>query len=252
MHVHGLTIRRFRTADGAARALADHISRCLADKPDLVLGLPTGRTPVPLYRQLVALFEAGRADYSGATTFNLDEIDGLAPGDPRSYRAFMHRHLFDCVNIARKSVHFLDGSAADLDAECRRYERAIVRAGGIDLLILGLGANGHIGFNEPAVSLAAVTHVTGLTEATRRANAGLFDRRASAVPRRALSMGMGTILRARRIVLLATGSSKASAVRRLVEGRITPRVPASFLQLHPATEVWLDGAAGLRVSGNAR
>jgi glucosamine-6-phosphate deaminase len=215
----------------------------LAEAPDLVLGLPTGRTPIPLYRELVRLHGAGRADFSGATTFNLDEFLGLDPRDPRSYRAFMQTHLFDHVNLPPRRIQFLNGAARDVDRECRRYERAIDRAGGIDLQILGLGMNGHIGFNEPARALAARTHRTRLTAATRRANASFFDNRLGAVPREALSMGMATILHARRIVLLATGAAKARCVARMIEGPVTPRLPASFLQLHRKAEIWLDRAA---------
>jgi glucosamine-6-phosphate deaminase len=155
----------------------------------------------------------------------------------------MQRHLFDGVNLSPKRIQFLNGQTRDADRECRRYERAIDRAGGIGLQILGPGANGHIGFNEPARALVARTHATRLKPATRRANAALFDNRASAVPREALSMGMATILHAKRIVLLATGAAKAGCVQRMIEGPVTPRLPGSFLQLHRCAEVWLDRAA---------
>lgn len=251
MQVNGITIRTFATPRSASRSLALDIARCLRQHPDLTLGLPTGRTPIPLYEELAALFARGLADFSGASTFNLDEFLGLASSDPRSYRAFMERHLFSRVNLSPRRVHFLNGAAEDPEQECRRYEKQIARAGGLDLLLLGLGTNGHIGFNEPGRSLVASTHRTRLTDTTRRANAGLFGNRATAVPRYALSMGMGTILHARRIVLLATGKSKATAVRRLVCGPITPSVPASFLQVHRSVEVWVDAAAaaGLSESG---
>jgi glucosamine-6-phosphate deaminase len=235
-----MRIRIFSTPRTAARALARDLARTLRADPRLVLGLPTGRTPIPVYRELVALARAGVADFSRATTFNLDEFAGLPASHPSSYHAFMRRHLFDAVNLSPRRTHVLDGAAADAAAECARYERAIARAGGIDLLLLGLGGNGHIGFNEPAAALHAWTHRTRLTPATRRANAALFGGRASRVPRQALSMGMATILQARRIVLMATGRGKARAVQRMIEGPITTRVPASFLQLHPNAEVWLD------------
>jgi len=214
--------------------------------PRSVLGLPTGRTPIPLYHELAALYAAGRVDFSRATTFNLDEFVGLDAADPRSYHAFMRQHLFARVNLRR--THVLDGAAADLDRECDRYERAIARAGGIDVQILGLGANGHIGFNEPARALHARTHRTRLRPATRRANAFLFAGRAAAVPREALSMGMATILHARRVVLIATGAAKARCVERMVNGPVTPALPASFLQLHRHAEVWLDRAAAVRLA----
>ena len=240
-----ISVRVFRTAEALGRALAFDVARRLAEEPDMVLGLPTGRTPIPLYREIVRLHQAGRADFSRATTFNLDEFLGLDPRDPHSYRAFMQRHLFDHVNLPPRRIQFLNGATRDVEQECRRYERAIDRAGGIDLQILGLGTNGHIGFNEPARALVARTHYTRLKPATRRANAALFDNRASAVPREALSMGMATILRAKRIVLLATGAAKSRGVQRMIEGPVTPRLPASFLQLHRNVEVWIDsGAAG--------
>jgi glucosamine-6-phosphate deaminase len=236
-------IRVFVTADALGRALAVNIARALAEDPHIVLGLPTGRTPIPLYRELVRLHRLGRADFRRATTFNLDEFVGIDARDPRSYRAFMQRHLFDGVNLSPRRIHFLNGMTGDVDRECRRYERAIERAGGIGLQILGLGANGHVGFNEPARALVARTHATRLKPATRRANAGLFDNQLRAVPREALSMGMATILRAKRIVLLATGAAKARCVQRMIEGPVTPRLPASFLQLHQHAEIWVDRAA---------
>lgn len=242
-----MRVRVLPDAEAVARVLAHDIARRLARNLRLVLGLPTGRTPIPLYRELVRLHREGRADFSRAMTFNVDEFLGLAGSDPRSYRAFMQRHLFDHVNLPPRRIHFLDGTARDVHRECVRYERAIDRAGGIDLQILGLGANGHIGFNEPARALVAQTHVTALRPATRHANAALFEERLRDVPHQALSMGMATILHATRIVLMATGLSKARCVARMIEGPLTPRVPASFLQLHRNAEVWLDRAAASRL-----
>ena len=243
-------VRIFTDADAVARVLAHDIARRLVRKRALVLGLPTGRTPIPLYREIVRLHRAGRADFSRATTFNIDEFLGLSASDSRSYRAFMQRHLFDHVNIRPRRIHFLHGAARDVARECLRYERAIDRAGGIDLQILGLGANGHIGFNEPARALVARTHCTRLRTATRRANIALFGGHLGDVPHEALSMGMATILYARRIVLMATGASKARSVVRMVEGPVTTRVPASFLQLHRHAEVWLDRAAAARLKAS--
>jgi glucosamine-6-phosphate deaminase len=155
------------------------------------------------------------------------------------------------VNVRRRRMYFLNGAAPDADAECRRYERAIARAGGIDLMILGLGRNGHIGFNEPGPSLIARTHRARLAAATRRANRALFGARAADVPRTALSIGIATILQSRRIVLIATGAAKARCVSRMVRGPVTPRLPASFLQLHPQAELWLDRAAAGRLEASA-
>jgi glucosamine-6-phosphate deaminase len=242
-----MRIRIFDTPAALARALARDVAREVTRRPNLVLGLPTGRTPIPLYRELVGLYQQHRVDFSRATTFNLDEFRSLNGGDPRSYRACMARHLFDHLNLGRRRIHFLNGTARDVAAECERYERAIHRAGGIDLQILGLGTNGHIGFNEPARGLAARTHCARLTRATRLANAALFGGRLAAVPREALSMGMATILQARRIVLVATGATKARCVERMIRGAVTPRLPASFLQLHANADIWLDRAAASRL-----
>lgn len=241
-------IRTFSTPRAAARALAAEVARAVRSNPRLILGLPTGQTPVPFYRELSSVHRDEGVDFSRVATFNLDEFVGLGPSDLRTYRAFMQRHLFDHVNVARRRIHILNGAAEDLEAECRRYERALARSGGLDLLILGLGANGHIGFNEPGRCLIARTHRAPLTRATRRTNAALFNYRPADVPREALSMGMATILDARRIVMLATGAAKAGSVARMVNGPITTRLPASFLQLHHDAEVWLDRAAavGLR------
>jgi glucosamine-6-phosphate deaminase len=239
----------FDDAVALARALARDVARQLARTPRLVLGLPTGRTPIPLYRELVRLHRDGSVDFSSATTFNLDEFVGLGATDPHSYRAFMERHLFAHVNVARRRIHFLDGAARDVLRECERYERAIQRAGGIDLQILGLGLNGHIGFNEPGRALIARTHCSRLKPGTRRANAALFGGRLAAVPHEALSMGMATILRAERIVLVATGATKARCVERTIDGPLTPRLPASFLQLHRNTDVWVDSASAVEFRG---
>ena len=242
-----MRIRIFPTSDSAARSLAADVAAAVRANPSLVLALPTGQTPIALYRHLTALHRDGMVDFSRVTTFNLDEFEGIGPSDPRSYRTFLQRHLFGQVNLSPRRIHCLNGSVDDLDAECERYERAIARAGGIDLLILGLGVNGHVGFNEPGPFLRARTHRANLAAATRQANRGLFGSRAADVPRAAISIGIGTILAARRIVLMATGAAKADPVERMVNGPVTPRLPASFLQLHAGVEVWLDRTAARRL-----
>jgi glucosamine-6-phosphate deaminase len=194
----------------------------------------------------------GRIDLSAVTTFNLDEFWRLPPDHPGSYHAYMERHLFGHVRIARPRIHFLDGMAPDPDAECARYERAIAEAGGIDVQILGIGANGHIGFNEPATVLQARAHRVRLKPQTRRANATFFGNDAALVPEEALSMGMATILHARRIILVATGRGKGRAVERTIAGPLTTRVPASFLQVHPNVEVVVDEAAAERLTESQR
>jgi glucosamine-6-phosphate deaminase len=236
-----------------ARAVARQVTSTLRQRPSSVLGLPTGRTPVRLYGLLRAAHAAGRADFGRATTFNLDEFLGLPADHPASYRTFMETHLFSHVNLPRRRIHFLDGMASDPDAECDRYEAAIEKAGGIDLMLLGIGANGHIGFNEPAAHLSADTHRARLEPGTRRSNADLFDGRVSDVPREALSMGVGTIMRSRAIALIATGPGKAEAIARALLGPLTTRMPASLLQLHPHVEVYLDkAAAGRLIQGDLR
>ncbi len=240
---------------GAGRlsvALAELVAEQVRHNPAIVLGLPTGRTPLGLYRELVRIARDGHVDFSRATTFNLDEFLGVGPEQPGSYRQYMERHFFRHVNIDRRQIHFLDGTAGDPRAECERYEAAIAAAGGIDLQILGIGANGHIGFNEPADALVARTHVVDLRTETRRANAALFGGQTRRVPRQALSMGMATILRARSIVLMATGAEKADCVSRMLEGPLTTRTPASFLQLHADVHVMLDHAAARRLKHEGR
>lgn len=235
-----MNLRVFRTAEEAAHAAAAAIAAQLARKPGSVLGLPTGRTSLAVYDELARLHEAGGADFSEAHTFNLDEFVGLPSSDKRSYCAFMQKHLFSRINLPDSHIHFLNGSAPDHVAECERFEREIVALGGMDLLLLGIGANAHIGFNEPARMLHARSHKTRLAPATRRANASLFGGRLDRVPREALTMGIGTMLGARGIVLIATGREKARAIGSMFEGRISTERPASVLQLHANVEVILD------------
>ena len=243
-----MTIERFETADALAAALATRVLDAVAADPTIVLGLPTGRTPLGLYRELRQRSARDSVDWSGVRTFNLDEFAGLSGDHPGSYRAFMQAQLFDHVSITPPNIGVLDGRAGDLKAECRRFEAAIAAAGGIDLLILGIGGNGHIGFNEPADGLCAHTHIAELEQKTREANAQLFGGDWTAVPERALSMGMATILGARNIVMMATGAKKADAVYAMVEGLITTELPASFLQVHPAVTVMLDREASRRLT----
>jgi glucosamine-6-phosphate deaminase len=226
-----------------ARAVAARVISLLRKRRDAVLGLPTGRTPVLLYAELCRSYRAKGVDFSRASTFNLDEFLGLPASHPASYRTFMEQHLFSQVNLSPRRIHFLNGMAASPERECLRYEKAITDAGGLDLIILGIGLNGHIGFNEPAGGLMSDTHRARLAPATRRSNASLFGGRQALVPPEALSMGVGTILRSRSVILIATGESKRPAVSAMVHGPVTPRMPASFLQLHGDVEVVLDRAA---------
>jgi glucosamine-6-phosphate deaminase len=247
-----LKVTVFKDERTLARTFAVQIAATLGQTPSLVLGLPTGRTPIRLYHELGSLHQNGQADFSRATTFNLDEFLGVGSDDPGSYHAFMREHLFSRVNLERDRINFLNGTAPEPDAECVRYERAIDAAGGIDLQLLGIGTNGHIGFNEPARELAARTHRVTLKASTRRSNASLFGGDADKVPKEALSMGVATILHAKRIVLIATGKSKARCIDRLLNGPITPKLPASLLQVHRDVELMLDTTAAGSLAGNGQ
>jgi len=197
-----------------------------------VLGLATGTTPLPLYQELIRCHREEGLDFSSTVSFNLDEYIGLEASHPQSYRRFMNEQLFNHININLENTHVPDGLAPDVDAHCAAYERMIAEAGGIDLQVLGIGSNGHIAFNEPGSPIDSRTRRTDLTESTIRDNARLFERRED-VPRFAITMGIGTILEARRILLLADGENKADAIANAIEGPITPMVPASLLQRHP-------------------
>ena len=238
-----MKITVLQSSDAVAAALAERVASVLRAKADAVLGLASGRTPVDGYAEMQRLHAAGKMDWSRASTFNLDEFAGIRNDHPGSFRTFMDDHLFRGVNLRAERIHFLDGAASDLDAECDRYEADIAAAGGIDLQILGIGSNGHIGFNEPGDDLPVRTHRVRLAESTRRDNAALFGNDVIRVPSEALSMGIGTILRSRCIVLVATGEKKADCIRQAVNGRISTRVPASMLQVHADVEVLLDSEA---------
>ncbi|MEP2776082.1 MAG: glucosamine-6-phosphate deaminase [Luteolibacter sp.] len=231
------------TPESASDLAAEIIARLLRDKPDAVLGLATGSTPLHLYRRLVAM----DLDWSKATTFNLDEYIGLPRDHPQTYHTFMWENLFKHININRNNVHIPDGNAADIPAFCSDYERCIKEVGGIDLQILGIGTDGHIGFNEPTSSLASRTRIKTLTEHTCRDNARFFGSKAE-VPKHVITMGIGTIMEVRQNLLLAFGKNKAEAVTGAIEGPITSMHPASILQMHPATKVFLDqsSASGLK------
>ena len=220
------------------------LTDAVAGRGAVTLGLPTGRTPMALY---AAIVRAG-LDWSRVRTFNLDEFATLAPGAPGSFRAFMDAHLFRHVNLPPEAIGFLRGDAPDEDAECARYEAAIDAAGGLDWLLLGLGANGHVGFNEPGPSLTAAAHVVTLLEETRRANADGFGGDWRRVPPRALTIGMRHVLGARRTVLMATGASKAAAVAAMVDGPLTTACPASWLQVARECLVVVDRAAAAELA----
>jgi glucosamine-6-phosphate deaminase len=226
----------------AGQAAATLIAAQILNNPESVLGFATGSTPLPAYQELVRLTQNGILDWSRITTFNLDEYVGISADHEQSYRAFMMKNLFDKVNIKQEAVHVPNGVAEDPEEECLAYERAIRQTCGIDLQLLGLGRNGHIGFNEPDTAFTTLTHVVDLTDDTIDANARFFEK-SSDVPRQAMSMGIGTIMQAKKIVMIVTGASKARAVRSMVCNPVDPNCPGSVIQLHANTVVLLDRPA---------
>ena len=230
------------TYDELSNKAADLIAAQILVKPNCVLGLATGSTPIGMYKLLVERYQAGDLDFSQVKSVNLDEYVGLAPTHDQSYRYFMQTNLFDHVNIEGKNTNVPDGLAADPEAECERYNQVIRDLGGIDIQVLGIGGNGHIGFNEPAEALDPLTHLTDLTEDTIRANSRFFESEAD-VPRYALTMGIGSILSARRIMLIATGEAKAKAIATVLSGKLTCACPASMLNLHGDVTIICDRAA---------
>jgi glucosamine-6-phosphate deaminase len=229
-------------AELAAQSASDLVAEALGARPDLVLGLATGCTMEPVYDQLARRHREHGLDFSQCRTFNLDEYVGLAATDPGSYHFFMRQHLFDRVNIPLRHTHLPDGMAADLTAACARYEELIAAHGGIGLQLLGIGKNGHLGFNEPLSSFGSRTRVQTLSIVTRKQNAPLFPT-PEQVPHRAITMGVATILEARHCVLLATGPEKAEIVAKAITGPMTAMVTATALQLHPHVTIVLDAAA---------
>ena len=240
-----MKIHVYKDAQTIGTAAAALFAAQILENPACVLGLATGSTPIPTYQKLVELHRAGVLDFSRVTSFNLDEYIGLTHDHPQSYYYFMQENLFSHININPESVHVPCGTG-DPEENCRAYEDSIAQAGGVDLQILGIGRNGHIAFNEPADIFPAMTHVVDLTESTIEANKRFFDK-AEDVPRRAISMGIGSIMRARAILLIATGADKADAVYAMVHGEISPQCPASILQLHPNAVILLDEAAAARL-----
>ncbi len=230
------------TKDAAVRLAAAVIAAALRETPHLVLGLATGRTMEALYAWLAAMHQEERLDFSLAVTFNLDEYIGLGPDHKNSYRYYMRHHLFQHVNIDPRNTHLPDGMVRDIAAECRRYEERIRSFGGIDLQVLSIGISGHIGFNEPLSSMRSRTREKALTPQTIAQNSPLFDR-PEEMPRRAITMGVGTILEAGRCLMLVTGDTKAAVVAKAVEGPVTSMISATALQLHPDTTVILDEEA---------
>ncbi len=234
------------TYEQMSELAADMIRRQLLKKPTSVLGLATGSTPIGTYRELVRLYEEEGLDFSKVITFNLDEYLGLPPSHDQSYRRFMDEYLFDHINVDPKKIHVPYGHTQDIEEFCEWYEAEIKRAGGIDIQLLGIGGDGHIGFNEPGSSLGSRTRLKTLTRQTIDDNARFFSSEEE-VPRFAITMGVGTILEARKIILLANGPKKADIVAEALEGPVTAQVSASVLQMHRDVVVILDAQAGSRL-----
>lgn len=237
-----IRIYRAKNYQEMSRKAANIISAQIIIKPNSVLGLATGSSPQGTYSQLIEWYKKGDLDFREIKTVNLDEYVGLSESDEQSYRYFMNENLFDHVNIDKKNTNVPDGRAGDPEAECRRYNEKIRSLGGIDLQLLGIGRNGHIGFNEPEEAFEKETHIVDLTESTIEANARLFED-ISSVPRRAITMGIKSIMQARSILLIASGEDKADAMQKSLFGPVSPQVPASILQIHHNLTVVADEAA---------
>ena len=222
----------------AARIIAGQI----ISKPDGILGLATGSTPEGTYQELIRLYENGLIDFSEIKTYNLDEYYPIKPDNDQSYRYFMDHHLFNYVNIKKENVHIPSGEMKNPAVECKEYDEMVEKDGGIDLQLLGIGQNGHIGFNEPDASLYYETHLTDLTENTIQANSRFFAS-IDEVPKQAITMGLGTIMKAKKILLLASGKNKHEAIAHLLGDRIDPQVPATLLKVHPDVVIICDKAA---------
>ena len=237
-----MRIVRAKDYEDMSRKAGNIIAAQVVAKPDCVLGLATGSTPIGAYKRLVEGYEAGDLDFSQVKTYNLDEYRGLPGTHDQSYRYFMNVNLFDHVNIDKANTHVPDGLAEDYEAACAEYDAAVAAAGGQDLQLLGIGNNGHIGFNEPGDAFVKGTHCVDLTESTIQANSRLFDS-IDDVPRQAYTMGIGTIMAAKMVLVMANGEVKAQAVHDMIYGPITPSCQASILQLHPNVVVVADEAA---------
>ena len=237
-----MRIVRAKDYEDMSRKAGNIMAAQVVAKPDCVLGLATGSTPIGAYKRLVEGYEAGDLDFSQVKTYNLDEYRGLPGTHDQSYRYFMNVNLFDHVNIDKANTHVPDGLMEDYEAACAEYDAAVAAAGGQDLQLLGIGNNGHIGFNEPGDAFVKGTHCVDLTESTIQANSRLFDS-IDDVPRQAYTMGIGTIMAAKMVLVMANGEVKAQAVHDMIYGPITPSCQASILQLHPNVVVVADEAA---------
>ena len=237
-----MKVHIYKNAEQIGKAAATLFAAKIVENPNCILGMATGSTPLPTYQALVDLYEQGVIDFSTVRTFNLDEYVGISRAHEQSYYRFMFDNLFSKVNIKPENVQVPNPVSDNLDDDCISYDDAIDAAGGIDLQILGIGHNGHIAFNEPDEVFSFGTHIVDLTESTIEANKRFFDS-ADDVPRKAISMGIGSIMKAKEIMIIATGKGKAEAVKAMIKGAIDPMCPASILQFHPAVTVLLDEEA---------
>ena len=231
-----------KTYEDMSKQAANIIASVVTLKPDCMLGLATGSSPIGTYEELVKKYEAGELDFSEVTTVNLDEYKGLPKENKQSYYYFMHDNLFDKVNIKPENTHLPDGTNLDSEEEAARYEALVQSLGTVDLQLLGLGRNGHIGFNEPGDSFVEPTHCVDLKESTNEANKRFFES-ADDVPKQAYSMGIGTIMRAKKILVVVSGEDKAQALKDTICGPISPKVPGTILRLHPDVTIVADEAA---------
>lgn len=237
-----MQIHVFKNSAQIGQAAATLIAAQLLRKPDSILGLATGSSPIPTYQNLISLHQAGVLDFSKAVSFNLDEYVGIDPNHVCSYHRFMQDNLFSQVNMKPENIHIPNGNAADIPASAAAYDAAIAAAGGIDLQVLGIGRNGHIGFNEPGEEFVYGCHEVKLSQSTIEANTRFFDSEAD-VPRAAVSLGIGAIMQARQVLLIATGADKAEAIRHAIEEDVSPQWQASILRTHPNVVFLLDEAA---------
>ena len=236
-----MEVRIYNTAEEIAVACADIFTELLTQKPECILGLATGASPVKTYNELINRYKEGKISFEKVKTFNLDEYCNLPRDDKNSYYTFMHENLFNSVDIKEENVHIPDGNAADPEEHAKSYDGMIDAAGGIDIQLLGIGTNGHIGFNEPSDTFSDGTFKVKLTDSTIKSNSIYFDD--DSMPRYALTMGINSIMKAKKIVLIATGESKAEAIKATINGEVTPMCPASVLQKHPDAILLIDKAA---------
>ena len=240
-----MDVRILDTADQIAVAAGELFVRQIKTNPQTILGLATGASPVKMYQYLISQYRNGYLDFSEVKTYNLDEYCDLPRDDKNSYYTFMHENLFNHINIKEENIHLPNGNAPDMAVECASYDKMLADIGGVAIQLLGIGTNGHIGFNEPADTFTEGTYKVKLTDSTIQSNSIYFDE--GAMPRFAVTMGVGTIMTAKKIVLIATGESKQNAVYAMVRGEVTPHCPASILQQHPDAVIFADRAAAAKL-----